>query len=92
MTLDLSDSHLPIYPRSSKDRPERPTSLDDSKARVTVLAVDVGGGCLDIFSNTCHFFFSFSLSLGDGSMQTKILSQRTLNPKQPTNQIKREKF
>ena len=29
-----------------------------------VLAVGVGGGCLDIFSQS--LFFSFSLSLGDG--------------------------
>ena len=33
----------------------------------TALAVGAGGGCLDIFSLVYHFFFfSFSLSLGDG--------------------------
>ena len=31
------------------------------------LAVGAGGGCLDIFSLVYHFF-SFSLSLGDGSI------------------------
>ena len=33
---------------------------------LTALAVGAGGGCLDIFSVVYHFFFSFSLSLGDG--------------------------
>ena len=32
----------------------------------TALAVGAGGGCLDIFSLVYHFFFSLSLSLGDG--------------------------
>ena len=32
----------------------------------TALAVGAGWGCLDIFSLVYHFFFSFSLSLGDG--------------------------
>ena len=32
----------------------------------TVLAVGVGGGCLDIFFSCLSFLFSFSLSLGDG--------------------------
>ena len=32
----------------------------------TVLAVGVGGGCLDIFFSPLSFLFSFSLSLGDG--------------------------
>ena len=31
----------------------------------TALAVDAGGGCLDLFSRL-SFLFSFSLSLGDG--------------------------
>ena len=30
------------------------------------LAVGTGGGCLDIFTLIYPFFFSFSLSLGDG--------------------------
>ena len=42
----------------------------------TTLAVGAGGGCLD---------FSFSLSLEYGPILTEILSQRDVNPKQPTN-------
>ena len=38
------------------------------------LTVDAGGGCLDFFSLVYHFS-SFSLSLGDGPIQTEILSQ-----------------
>ena len=33
----------------------------------TAIAVDAVGGCLDIFSSL-SFLFSFSLSLGDGSI------------------------
>ena len=43
--------------------PGRPTYLEKSRARA--LAVGAGGHCLDIFSHL-SFFFSFSLSLGDG--------------------------
>ena len=32
-----------------------------------VLAVDAGGGCLDVFSHT-YLIFSFSLYLEDGSI------------------------
>ena len=32
----------------------------------TVLAVGVGGGCLDIFFSRLSLLFSLSLSLGDG--------------------------
>ena len=32
----------------------------------TALVVGAGGGCLDIFTLTCPFLPSFSLSLGDG--------------------------
>ena len=49
-----------------------------------VLAVGAGGGCLDIFS-----LISFSLSLGDGPIETEILSQRAVKPK-TTNQPKIE--
>ena len=31
-----------------------------------VLAIDAGGGCLDIFFSRLSLLFSFSLSLGDG--------------------------
>ena len=49
-----------------------------------MLAVGAGGGCLDIFS-LIYNLFSFSLSLGDGSISTEILSQRAVKPK-TTNQ------
>ena len=42
------------------------------------------GGCLDIFS-LVYRLFSFSLSLGDGPIQTEILPQRAFKPK-TTNQ------
>ena len=32
------------------------------------LAVGAGGGCLDIFFSRLSFLFSFSLSLGDGTI------------------------
>ena len=50
------------------------------------LAVDASGGCLGIFSLV--YLFSFlSPSLGDGSIWTEILSQRAVNPRQPTIMI-----
>ena len=48
------------------------------------LAVGAGGGGLDIFT-LIYPFSSFSLSLGDGSIWTEILSQRAVKPK-TTNQ------
>ena len=51
------------------------------------LAVGADGGCLDIFTLLCLFSPLFSLSLGDGPIQTEILSQRAVKPKtinQPT--------
>ena len=52
----------------------------------TALVVGAGGGCLDIFTLVCPFLSSLSLTLGDGPIYTEILSQRAINPKQPTNQ------
>ena len=49
------------------------------------LAVGAGGGCLDFFSSYLTFLFSFSLSPGDGPIETEILSQRAVKPK-TTNQ------
>ena len=52
----------------------------------TALAVGAGGGCLDIFYYSyLSFLSSFSLSLGDGPIQTETLSQRAVKPK-TTNQ------
>ena len=51
--------------------PGRPSNLADSRTR----AAGAGGDCLDIFI-LIHLSFlpSFSLSLGDGPIQTEILS------------------
>ena len=51
----------------------------------TVLAVGAGGGLFGNFFSRLSFLFSFSLSLGDGPIQTGILSQRAVKPK-TTNQ------
>ena len=51
----------------------------------TALIVGAGGGCLDIFFHQLSFLTSISLSLGDGPIQTAILSQRAVKPK-TTNQ------
>ena len=55
----------------------------------TALTIGAGGGCLDIFTLIYPFSpESFSLSLGDGPIETEILSQRAVKPKTtniPTN-------
>ena len=62
--------------------PRRPTIWITVGQGPTALAVGAGGGCLDI-----SFLSSLSLSLGDGPIQTEILSQRAVKPpNQPTNQ------
>ena len=43
-------------------------------------------GVVWTFFSPLPFLFSLSLSLGDGPILTATLSQRALNPKQPTNQ------
>ena len=53
------------------------------------LAIGAGGGCLGISFSHISRLISFSLSLGDGSILTEILSQKVVKPKttnQPTNQ------
>ena len=64
--------------------PGRPTTLITVGQGPIALAVGVGGGGLDIFS-LIYPFSSFSLSVGDGSIYTEILSQRAVKPK-TTNQ------
>ena len=65
--------------------PRRPTNLDIVGQGPIALTVGAGGGCLDNFFSDLSFLSSFSLSLGDGPIQTEILSQRViLSPKQPT--------
>ena len=54
------------------------------------LAVDAGGGCLDIFTLIYHFSFS-PLSLPLFGTETEILSQRAVKPK-TTNQPTYEKI
>ena len=54
-----------------------------------VLAVGPAGGLFGHFFSRLSFIFSFSLSLGDGPIETEILSQRTVKPKttnQPINE------
>ena len=46
--------------------PGRPTIWITVGQGPTALAVGAGGGCLDIFTLIYPFFYSFSLSLGDG--------------------------
>ena len=69
--------------------PGRPTIWITVGQGPTALAVGAGGGCLDIFTLIYPFFSSFSLSLGDGSIETEILSQRAVKPKtnQPTKKF-----
>ena len=64
--------------------PGRPTILITVGQGPIALAVGAGGGGLDIFT-LVYPFSSFSLSLGDGSIKTEILSQRAVKPK-TTNQ------
>ena len=65
--------------------PGRPTSLDDSRARAYCAYSRCGWGLFGHFYSPLSFLSSFSLSLGDGPIQTEILSQRAVKPK-TTNQ------
>ena len=68
--------------------PGRPTTLDNSRARAYCAYSRCGWGLFGHFFPRLSFLFSFSLSLGDGPIQTEILSQRAVKPKttnQPTN-------
>ena len=62
----------------------RPTILITVGQGPIALAVGAGGGGLDIFT-LIYPFSSFFLSLGDGPIQTAILSQRPVKLK-TTNQ------
>ena len=69
--------------------PGRPTNLDHSRARAYCACSGCGWGLFGHFLSRLSFLFSFSLSLGDGPIETEILSQRAVKPKttnQPTNQ------
>ena len=65
-------------------QPGRPTILITVGQGPIALAVGAGGGGLDIFT-LVYPLSSFSLSLGDGPIQTEILSQRAVKHK-TTNQ------
>ena len=64
--------------------PGRPTILITVGQGPIALTVGAGGDGLDILT-LIYPFSSFSLSLGDGPIQTEILSQRAVKP-QTTNQ------
>ena len=55
--------------------PGRPTIWISVGQGSSALAVGADGGCLGIFT-LIYPFSSFSLSLGDGPIETEILSQR----------------
>ena len=65
--------------------PGRPTDLDYSRARAYYACGRCGWGLFGYFTLRLSFLFSYSLSLGDGPIQTEILSQRAVKPK-TTNQ------
>ena len=65
----------------------RPTNLDYSRARAYCACSRCGWGLFGHFFSHLSFLFSLSLSLGDGPIQTGILSQRAVKPKSTTNQI-----
>ena len=67
--------------------PGRPTCLDWSRARAYCSCSRCGWGLCGHFYSHLFFLFFLSLSLGDDPMQTEILSQRVVKPKnnQPTN-------
>ena len=65
--------------------PGRPTSLENSRARAYCACSWCGRGWFGYFFSHLLFLSSFSLSLGDGPIQTEILSQRAVKPK-TTNQ------
>ena len=58
------------------------------QARAYCACSRCGWGLFGRFFSRLSFLFSFSLSLGDGLIQTEILSQRAVKPEttnQPTN-------
>ena len=68
--------------------PGRPTIWITVGQGPTVLAVGVGGGCLDIFT-LIYPFFPLSPSLWETARyRLKYCLKGPLNPKQPTNQPK----
>ena len=64
--------------------PGRPSILITVGQGPIALAVGAGGSGLDIFT-LIYPFSSFSLFLGDGPIETEILSQRAVKPKTTNN-------
>ena len=60
-------------------------NLDDSRARAYCACSRCRRGLFGHFYSLLSVLFSFSLSLGDGLIQTELLSQRVVKPK-TTNQ------
>ena len=61
--------------------PGCPTSFDDSRAKAYCACNRCGWGLFGHFSlNLNYLFSSFSISLGDGPIQTEIVSQGPLSP------------
>ena len=65
--------------------PRHLTILDKSKARANCACSRCEWGLFGHFFSCLSFLFAISLSLGDGPIETGILSQRAIKPK-PTNQ------
>ena len=75
--------------------PGRPTNLNDSRARAYCACSRCGWGLFGHFYSQLSFLSSFSISLGDGPIQTEILSQRAVKPKttnQPMTSFQRHVF
>ena len=61
--------------------PERPTNLNNKRTRAYCTCSRCGWGLFGYFSLSLSFLFSFSRSLGDGPIWSKILSQKVVEPK-----------
>ena len=70
--------------------PGRPTVWIIVGQGPTVLAVDAGGGCLDIFSLVYHFSLLSPSLWETARYRLKYCLKRPLSPKQPTNQSSSE--
>ena len=68
--------------------PGRPTHLHYSRARAYCAYSRCRWGFFGHFFSRLSFLFSVSLSLGDGPIQTEILSQRAVKPKNNQQQQK----
>ena len=68
--------------------PGRPTNLDNRRTRAYCAGNRCGWGLFGYFFSRLSFLTSFSFSLGDGPIETEILSQRVVKPNttnQPTS-------